>query len=79
MLRAFENFGKERLADWKNFVVRRWQLLIHNCQLKNKEALGNFKCLSQDEGQADFAKHISVSSFNEVLSVRSISMNSTFK
>jgi hypothetical protein len=41
---------------------------FHNCQLKNKKALGNFEGLSQDEGQADFAKNITVSSINGVLS-----------
>ncbi len=61
-------FRKKTPADRKIFLSAVGNC-FHNCQLKNKEALGNFKGLSQDEGQTDFAKHIRVSSFNEVLSI----------
>jgi hypothetical protein len=38
---------------------------IHNCPSKAKEALGNFKWLSQDQGRVDFAKNLHSSLFNE--------------
>jgi hypothetical protein len=44
---------------------------IHNCPLKTKEALGNFKVLSKDEGPVGFAENLHSSPFNEGLSIGS--------
>jgi hypothetical protein len=42
---------------------------FHNCQIKNKEAPGYFRGLSQDVGRVDFAKNFHTSPFKEDLSV----------
>jgi hypothetical protein len=57
MLRAFRTCDKEHLARGEDFFSAAGNY-FHNCQLKNKEALGYCKRLSHDEGRADFARNL---------------------
>jgi hypothetical protein len=64
MLRAFVNCAKV-LTKRLGFLIQvrnkysaqpsKW---LYNCQFKNKEALANFKGLSEDGGRADFSENL---------------------
>jgi hypothetical protein len=73
------NLRKVHLAG-VNIVWSAVGNFFHNCQLKNKKALGYFKRLSHDEGRADFAKKLYSSPLMKAFSVNTTfsSMNSGF-
>jgi hypothetical protein len=49
---------KKNLIQVRNEYSPQLSKLLHNCQLKNKEALQYFKELSEDVGWADFYKNL---------------------
>jgi hypothetical protein len=55
---------KKKFHPVRNEYSLQLSKLLHNCQLKNKEALQYFKELSEDVGWADFYKNLPGLSLN---------------
>ncbi len=61
--------AKRASRQCEGIFVRRWLLLSQLPIKKEGEALGNFKDLSHEESQADFAKNLCAPPFMEALSI----------
>ncbi len=80
MLRIFETCSKNIWPLSEDFtVLSAVGICLHNCQLKNRDALGYIYGPSLDEEKIDFAKTLRASLFNEGLSATSTSRDSGFK